>query len=205
MIKVLKDIDPITLTEDYDVLLVGTNIYNKLANGWQFDVKMKYPKTHEVNLSTKYADEAKIGKYVTVNTTNEPVICLLYINKSYFRPDLNKCFLEYDALEECLYRINIEFKGKNILCPIIGSSQFDGNGDKDRIIGVFEKICTNINVTLCDYKQISLKDRRSDMIKKIVSAKEKAKETKDKTEYFALVQERKKFDEKIKLINKLII
>lgn len=202
--EILKNVDPINLTDDYDVILVGTNIYNKLCNGWQFDMKMKYPDIHKANLLTKYADESKVGKYITINDSNKPIICLLYINKSYFRPDLKKEFVEYEALEDCLHRINIEYRNKRVLCPILGVSKFDGNGDKEKLIKIFETKCPNLKLTLCDYEQISLKERKVNMIREIAKAKEKAKETKDKTEYFNLVSKRKEFDEKLKQINKLI-
>lgn len=203
MINIVKDIDPINKTDDYDVILVGTNTYGKLANGWQLDMKIKYPQIHKANLSTKYGDTSKVGKYLTIGES--PTICLLYINKGYnFRPDLDPVFLEYDALEECLYRINIEFKGKRVLAPILGSSKFDGNGDKKKIIEIFERLCTNLDVTLYDYEQISAREKTLKRIKSIMNAKSKAKETNDKTEYYKLISEKKEEEKKLKEINRLI-
>lgn len=206
MVKVIKNFDPVTLTEDYDVVLVGTNIYGKLTNGWQLDMKMKYPAIHKANIETGYCDASKMGKVVSVKTETNPVVCLLYINKSCnFRPDLNPEFIDYEALEKCLYRINIEYKGKNIICPILGSSKFDGNGDKNKIIKIFEDTCTDVNVDLYDYKQISAREENLNMIRKIMEAKSNAKETNDWTEYNRLNLKQKEYNKRLKEINNLKI
>lgn len=197
MINILKDIDPIDYTDDFDVILVGTNIYGKLSNGWQLDMKIKYPDIHKANLQTKYADKSKLGKYITIKNPTTPDICLLYINEGYnFRPDLNNTFVSYEALEECLYKINIEYKGKKIMCPILGHSKFDGNGDKDRLIQIFETQCPDVNVTLYDYTQTGNLERKTERIKEIVEAKHK-----DKGVYLELVKKRKEYDNNLTKIN----
>lgn len=204
MIKIIKDIDPITVTDEYDVILVGTNIYGKLSNGWQLDVKYKYPLVHKANLDTRYGDTSKIGKFIAVKEDEKPTICLLYINKSCnFRPDLKKEFVEYKSLEECLYRINIEYKGKKIICPILGSSEFDGNGDKEKLIDIFTRTCTDIEVDLYDYEQVGAKEKKLRDLKKIMEAKSLSKITGDRTEYKKLNLEQKEYLKRLKEINNL--
>lgn len=198
MIRVIEGLNPVNLTDNYDVVLVGTNIYGRLSNGWQLDMKVKYPEIHKANLNTKYADKEKIGKYISVTSDGSPTVCLLYItNSKVFRPDINTSYLDYDALESCLHRINIEFKGKKIICPILGSSKFDGNGDKEKIIEIFKKTCDAVDVTLYDYEQISRKDKTLSAIKEIM----KAKKDKDKTKYYALIAEKKAYEEKLREIH----
>lgn len=203
MIEIIKE-DLINQTDNYDVILVGTNIYGKLTNGFQLDMKMKYPDIHVANLETKYGDINKLGTFITIDSYNKPTICLLYINKGYnFRPDLTPDYLSYDALEKCLYRINIEFKGKNIASTFIGASRFDGNGDKDKILPILEKNSSNINLTLYDYHQESYPEKLLAMTKRIMDAKTEGKITKDTTLYYQLVREAKEFKSKLKKINNL--
>ena len=44
-----------------------------------------------------------------------------------------KDFIDYDALEKCLRTANAEFKGKKVMSTIIGSSNFDGKGDRKNV------------------------------------------------------------------------
>ena len=206
MIKTIKNINLITVTDNYDVILVGTNIYGKLSNGWQLDVKYKYPLLHKANLETRYGDVEKIGKFITVKDYEKPVICLLYINKSFnFRPDLNTEFIDYKALEECLYRINIEHRGKKIACPLLGSSQFDGNGNKEKLIDIFTRTCTDVDLDLYDYEQVSRNDKKLNDIKEIMEAKTLSKITKDRSEYKELTLKQKIYNKRLKEINNLKI
>lgn len=206
MLTIKKDIDLITEVNDYDVLLVGTNVYNRLANGWQLDVKYNYPLVHKANMETKYGDNDKLGKIIQVKADEHLTVCLCYINKGYnFRPDIESDYLSYSALEECLHQVNVFFKGKRIACPILGSSKFDGNGDKDRIIALFEQVLTNVDITLYDYVQTSFNDRKMDMIRRIMEAKKVWKETKDRKPYITLVKERKDYENRLKKINNLTI
>lgn len=200
MINFVENIDPITVTDNYDCVLVGTNVYGKLTNGWQLDVKMKYPSIHKANLDTKYGDKTKMGKVICVREQNRPDVCLLYINEGYnFRPDKETEFLSYEALEECLYKINIQYKNKKIICPLLGSSKFDGNGDKERILRLFERTLTNVNADVYLYEQKSLNEVKLDFVKRIMSAKK----MKDKETYYKTVEERKTYTEKLKKINNL--
>ena len=56
MLKIIKDKDPIWDTDNFDVILIGTSIYNQLNGGFQSKMKYKYPIVDEKNRETKYAD-----------------------------------------------------------------------------------------------------------------------------------------------------
>lgn len=203
MIEIKKDIDIATEASNHDVLLVGTNIYSQLCNGWQFDAKLLYPSIHKANLETKYGDVEKLGKTLCVQQENGQTICLLYILKGNFRPDLQKETIDYEALINCLKYINIIYKGRNIGSPIIGASPFDGNGDKEKIIGIFQEFLTDVDITLYDYEQISQQEKRLAVIKNIMKEKAESKKSGDTSKYHKLSRERKEFEEKLKSINNL--
>lgn len=153
MLKIVKDKDPIWDVDDFDVLLVGTSIYNQLGGGFQSKVRYKYPIIEEKNNGTKYADMSKMGTRLTVY--GEPTISLLYMC-GYQRPNVDT--VDYEAFERCLKTANAEFKGKNVISTIIGSSQFDGNGDKEKCLKLIEENTKDLNLVVYDYLQLKRQD-----------------------------------------------
>ena len=146
MLKIIKDKDPIWETDNFDVILIGTSIYNQLNGGFQSKIKYKYPIVDEKNRETKYADFSKLGTRITINDT--PIISLMYIC-GYPRPNIDTV----DSLTKCLLTANAEFRGKKIMTTIIGSSQFDGNGDKDKCLKIIKDSTKDLDITLYDYEQ----------------------------------------------------
>ena len=151
MITISKDKDPIWDVENYDVVLLGTSIYCMLSGGFQSKIRFKYPIVEEKNDKTKYGDRRKLGTRLTINDIN-PTVSLMYI-ATY--PNNKRCFLDYEALENCLKTANVEFKGKKVLSTIIGSSNFDGNGDINKCLDIIEKLTPDLNLYIYDYKQLS--------------------------------------------------
>lgn len=148
MLKIVKDKDPIWETDKFDVILIGTSIYNQLNGGFQSKIKYKYPIVDEKNRETKYADFSKLGTRITINDT--PTISLMYIC-GYPRPNIDT--VDYDSLTKCLLTANAEFRGKKVLTTILGSSQFDGNGDKDKCLKIIKDSTKDLDITLYDYEQ----------------------------------------------------
>lgn len=148
MLKIIKDKDPIWETDKFDVILIGTSIYNQLNGGFQSKMKYKYPIVDEKNRETKYADFSKLGTRITINDT--PIISLMYIC-GYPRPNIDT--VDYDSLTKCLLTANAEFRGKKVMATILGSSQFDGNGDKDKCLKIIEGSTKDLDITLYDYEQ----------------------------------------------------
>ena len=148
MLKIIKDKDPIWETDKFDVILIGTSIYNQLNGGFQSKMKYKYPMVDEKNRETKYADFSKLGTRITINDT--PIISLMYIC-GYPRPNIDT--VDYDSLTKCLLTANAEFRGKKVMATILGSSQFDGNGDKDKCLKIIEDTTKDLDITLYDYDQ----------------------------------------------------
>ena len=148
MLKIIKDKDPIWETDKFDVILIGTSIYNQLNGGFQSKMKYKYPIVDEKNRETKYADFSQLGTRITINNT--PIISLMYIC-GYPRPNIDT--VDYDSLTKCLLTANAEFRGKKVMATILGSSQFDGNGDKDKCLKIIEDTTKDLDITLYDYEQ----------------------------------------------------
>lgn len=200
MINYIKDEDLIGhIKDDYDYIIVPTNCYCRMSNGFSRKIKMLYPEVYQEDLGTKYGDESKLGDIIKVKENEGPNFLIAYINKGYnFRPDLKSDYLEYNSLETIMKRINIEYKGAKIASPYIGCNKFDGNGDRDKVKDILERNNKNISLYIYDYVQKSrndelletfkteevLKKTNYDEYKKTVSLrKEKAKKIKDKNKF----------------------
>lgn len=187
MINVIKDEDIYWHFSEYDIILIGTNIYCTMSQGIQLKIMLNYPYVYNKNLETKYGDMDKMGTILECKSENEPTFCLCFIVKGYnFRPDLEKDYLSYDALENALKLVNVKYKGKKIACPLLGSSRFDGNGDKEKILNIFKKALTDVECTVFDYFQ---KSRAEEM--KEVRDRELAVKKNNRKAYYEMVRKRK--------------
>lgn len=192
MINTVKDEDIMGHINDHDIILIGTNVYCTLSQGVQREIALNYPYVREMNFQTKYGDENKLGTILECKVINEPVISLLYICRGYPCKKVNgNDYLSYESLEKCLKLINVKYKGLNIGCPLLGCSRFDGNGNKERVIKIFEKYLTNVNVTIYDYYQMSREEKQISTLKKEMEVK-----SKDYSAYREMVKQRKEEAEK---------
>lgn len=193
--KIVKDIDLFEHVGEYDVVLIGTNTYCTMSQGIQLKVMLNYHYVYEKNLETRYGDPEKLGTVLECASKDEPTFCLCFITSGYnFRPDIQKDYLSYESLEKCLKLVNVLYKGKRVACPLLGNSRFDGNGDKDKILEIFENSTPDIDLTVYDYYQKSRAEEMKEVRMKELEVKEKNRE-----EYYKMVAERKrKADERFK-------
>ena len=70
---------------------------------------------------------------------------------------------------------------------MLGSSRFDGNGDKERIIKIFNDTIKDVDLTIYDYYQKSRDEEVIEFMTKEYEVKEK-----DRDAYYKMVAERKK-------------
>lgn len=185
--EIINDRDIMLDIEKYDIILIGTNTYCTMGNGLQRDVILDYPYVQTENMKTSYGDVSKLGTILECSSDGNPTFCLLYITKGYnFRPDLMSDYLEYESLTSCLKKINKKYKNKKIACPLLGCSRFDGNGDKEIVLDIFNKTINNLDLTIYDYFQKS----RSEKLKEI-REQELAVKKDDIEKYYQMVKKRK--------------
>lgn len=169
MIKTVKDRDLIYEVYDYDLILVGTSIMNNLGNGFQYKVGLNFPNVYDAaKTATKYGDVRKLGKVSIIE--GSPSFALCYITKGRYRPDIIPDALDYDALKHCLETISKHYGNLRIASTVLGNSQYEGGGDKEKIFEVFNNILGNCDVTLYDYQQISINDEKKQSWKKVVES-----------------------------------
>lgn len=192
--RVIKGEDLFKHIDEYDVILVGTNTYCTMSQGFQRDIMLHYPHVQERNMETRYGDKSKLGTIVQVE--GKPTFVLLYICEGNFRPDLKKDYLDYEALSKCAKISSVLFKDKKVACPLLGSSRFDGNGDHDVVSKILSDAFKTLDVDIYDYFQKSKLEKLKE-----VREKELAVKAVDRAAYYKMVAERKEREKKIKELN----
>lgn len=194
MVKIIHD-DLFKHIEEYDVILVGTNTYCTMSQGFQRDVMLHYPHVQERNMKTKYGDKNKLGTVLPVDGT--PVFALCFICEGNFRPDIKPVYIDIDSLRKCLTLCSILFNGRKVATTVMGASRFDGNGDKDEILSIITDVFSKQDIDVYDYHQLS-KDEK----KKLVYEYEQSIKKKDIEKYYKVVADRKQLEAAIKDKNK---
>lgn len=166
-LTIIENEDAIWHTEEYDVILVGTSIYNMLTNGFQRKLKKKYPEIDKANKTTNYGDRRKLGKRLTID--GNPTISLLYICG--FPGLRHGPSIKYEALENALQTAAAEFKGKRVMATMIGCSNFDGDGDKEKVLELIKTHCKDLDLTIYDYHQMSRRGESFAIFKKMIKGK----------------------------------
>jgi hypothetical protein len=151
MVTIVKDKPLIEDVFNYDIIIVGTGIHNTLGNGFQHDIKINFPFVEDALKKTPYADKRKLGTVTVVKST--PLYCLGFIHSGGYRKDLNPVYLDYQALNDVLHLIDKNFENKRIASSFIGCSEFDGNGDKERVLDMFNSLTGENEYFLYDYEQ----------------------------------------------------
>lgn len=151
----------------YDVIIVGTGIHNSLGNGFQHDIKINFPNVEQAVKKTPYADIRKLGTVTVINGT--PIFCVCFIHKGGYRKDITPDYLDYNSLRESLFLIDKNFENKKIATTLIGASQFDGNGDRNKIIEIFNCLSDKNQYFIYDYVQRDYREVNNEIWNKITS------------------------------------
>jgi hypothetical protein len=155
MVEIIENEPLLKHASEFDVILVGTNCYQVMTNGFQYEIKTKYPYVQEINDRTKYGDISKVGTFVECKKDSNPIIILGFISFGYnFKGD-DKEYIDYEGLISIIKLLNIIYKGKSMATTVIGSTLFDGNGDKKKIISILNKYGKDMMISIFDYKQES--------------------------------------------------
>lgn len=115
---------------------------------------------------TPYADVRKLGTVIVIN--GSPIFCVGFIHQGGYRKDLKPDFLNYDALANVLTLVDENFSGKKIATTLVGASQFDGNGDKDKILDIFNGLSKKNEYFIYDYEQRDYREVNNEKWSKII-------------------------------------
>ncbi len=149
-VSFVKDQFLIEHIKEYSTVLVPMSATNAMSLGFSYEIGLNFPSIKEKIQSTPYGDYRKYGT-VSVFKDYGLTFCVCFMHTG--GQSRKEEFVRYDSLAECLELINAAFKGKTIASPILGASRYDGRGDKKKIIALFEKYCTDVNMVLYDYEE----------------------------------------------------
>lgn len=155
MVEIIENEPLVNHLDEFDAIFIGTNCYQVMRNGVQFEIARVLPYVQEANDKTKYGDASKVGTYIECKKENQPLVLLGFISVGYNFKGNDDVFVDYNALIIILKLINIIYKGKKIATTLIGTTKFDGNGDKNSVLKIFSEYATDIDLTVFDYVQES--------------------------------------------------
>lgn len=151
--KIITDCkDAIFEVGKYDVILVATTVYSMLHGGLGMKIRYMYPEVEDINNKQPYGDLRRLGTRITIPVNDGKEVSLLYCCNY---PTSKQSYLDLEALEHCLMTANAEFKGKKVMCDVLGATKFNGNDNKEKCLELIGKCLTDVDLTVYDYEQFS--------------------------------------------------
>lgn len=171
MINLIKEELLPTLSKG-DIVLVPMGIYQSMNNGFAYDIALNFHEVRENEHKTGYGDKRKYGTYNVCKVDGITFVLCYIHNGGYSKKD--GVFVDYDCVRKCLIRLVKEFKGKTVKTIPIGAEKCDGNGDKDRILDIFNEFSDReIDFNIYLFEQ---EDTKHEIYKEINSLKKKLRE-----------------------------
>ena len=152
---IIKDKFLIEDIKKYQIVLVPMSVNNSMNSGFAYEIGLNFPAIKEKVQTTPYGDRRKLGT-VSVFKDDGITFCICFMHTGGQSKQLE--YVKYDSLADCLDLININFKDETVVSPILGSTKYDGRGDKEKIIDIFEEHCPDINLILYDYEERNFMD-----------------------------------------------
>ena len=154
-VTIVKDKFLIEDIKKYTIVLVPMSANNSMNSGFAYEIGLNFPSIREKVQTTPYGDRRKFGT-VSVFKDDGITFCICFMHTGGQSKQAE--YVKYDSLADCLDLININFKGKTVASPILGSTKYDGRGDKEKIINIFKEHCTDIDLILYDYEERNFMD-----------------------------------------------
>jgi hypothetical protein len=144
MLTIINGYNTIDETGRFDVVMFGTNIYGEMNGGFQKEIANKYPYVREENIKQPYGDLRRLGTRLTIHKGDDPIFTILYMCAKAKGSRINGFYK--DSYIHALQTANNEFRGMRVVCPIIGSSNWDGKQDKMEMLPLLEEYTPDLNV-----------------------------------------------------------
>ena len=154
-VTIVKDKFLIEDIKKYTIVLVPMSANNSMNSGFAYEIGLNFPPIREKVQTTPYGDRRKFGT-VSVFKDEGITFCICFMHTGGQSKQAE--YVKYDSLADCLDLININFKGKTVASPILGSTKYDGRRDKEKIINIFKEHCTDIDLILYDYEERNFMD-----------------------------------------------
>ena len=186
LIKILKNKELILNIFKHDVILFPMGVNNSTNKGITYEIALNFPEVKESENETGYGNLNKLG---TINETQVSGISFVacYIHSGGYKKNSDGSFLNYEALEKCLSLVNEKYSGKKIATIFLGEENTSGNGNRDKILEIFNKTITDCSVTIYDYEIV---DYKLKMFREIAAVRKRLKDKEiTRKEYFKIRSE----------------
>lgn len=162
MVNIIKS-EILKSISNYDVFAFGMGVNNSFNGGLLYEISINFPMVRTIeNRISPYGDKRKYGTILPIIDSGI-TFCPCYVNNGgYTKKSPNEAFVKYDDLKRCLELIRERFRGKKICSTVIGASGYDGNGDKKKILSIFNEVFAESDIDVYDYEQ---KDFRLEMFR----------------------------------------
>ncbi len=127
------------------------SIDSSMTRGFPHEIAVNFPEVADKEYATNYGDKRKYGTIYPIKH-EDMWFCMCYMHTGGYQKK-DGVFVDYESLRQCLHKVNEYFHGKTVFSPIMGCGIYDGNGDKEKIIRIFEEECKDIDLVLYDYEQ----------------------------------------------------
>lgn len=150
----VKIIDGDILDSEADAILHQVNCQGVMGSGVAKQIRDRYPSVYE-----KYKIFCQARLDDTSELLGDVQLCAIDINRfvvNLFAQDKygrgNQCYTNYDALKDCLKKVNLEFAGKTVAIPYMMSCG-RGGGDWNVVSKIIEEELKDCNVTLYKFSR----------------------------------------------------
>lgn len=119
-IKYIKgDLIALAKTGMFDVIGHGCNCFNVMGAGIALQIKREFPIAYKEDCKTTKGYKKKLGSYTRANITLDNISFTILNLYTQYGVGYGSC--DYNAIRDCLTKVNIEYKNKKIGLPKIGS------------------------------------------------------------------------------------
>ena len=132
----------------FDVVVHGCNCFNTMGAGLAKNIQQYFPEAYSADCRTKKGDRGKLGTYTqaTVNINNQVITIVNAYTQYYY--GRGKDLFEYEAFQEILEQLCVEFHGKRFGFPLIGCGL--AGGDRDRILTMIKGVMAEESVVILE-------------------------------------------------------
>lgn len=129
------------------LIVHGCNAQGKMASGFAATLRNHYPEAYTVYKKYQKANGLKVGDVSVIRFGNNVIVANLVTQEFYGR-DPNTVYVDYDAVEKTLADAAkfSEVHNLPLHMPFIGGGL--ANGDREVLLGIFNKIFANTDATL---------------------------------------------------------
>lgn len=173
MVNIVNRENLIEEVKNYDVVLFPMGVNNSMNKGFSYEIGLNFPQVKNNENRSNYGDLRKFGTINSIVVDDITFVSCYVHNGGYNKK--SECFINYEYLDSCLKEVVNKFNGKKIVSPIIGANLSDGNGDKKKIISIFENRFTECDITLYDFIE---RDYKLECFRKIAELRENLKNKK---------------------------